>query len=315
MRNDETSSPRPLPHNPVLRNIALLLLVLFAAAAGLAAPSVRLKAVDFKDGDVRIQLNAPVTWHTTAWRSANRFIVEVPATGGGDRRTTLPVNSGHLKTIRWTQFTPDTVRVVLDLTDAQTPAVLTTPPTDVIEIRVANPRRSNRTAAQTLKQASPPPVDKPAIDEPSDPDASPSGRKDPDAPGVRVNPVTPRTSGPAHVTDITLERNDDGLPQQIIVKLDRPIDVKPEWRANHLVLSLPDAAPGEEHILPVNDEVCLRAYAAREAGHAAVVVDFTRRVQYDIAKLDDGLGFSLKLDLSNPAPVEQPEPSADSRNQ
>lgn len=295
----------------MLKYTTLLVLVYLAAAVGLAAPIARLKGVEFKDGNVRIQLTAPATWHTAIWKSANKYIVEIPAVNGGERLTTLPVSSGRLQSVRWTQFKPDTVRVVLDLTDSRTPVVISTAPTDVIEIRVEPNHRSVGRVQKPAKAATPAldpkasTVDPP----PTDPNAGPAGDDGADV----APPGAPEPMGPpepvvlTHVQDITVERSDDGRPARIVVATDRQIDPKPEWRDNHLVLNLPESEPGAEHILPVNDDVCVRAYAARESGHAAVVIDFTRRVKYEIVHVQDGTGFVVNLDLDATPVAEVPE--------
>lgn len=313
---------QPSPHHAsiliathiVLRTITLLILALCGSVA-LAAngPAVRLKGVDYKDGNVRIQLNAPATWHTAVWRSANKFIVEVPALNGGGRLTTLPVSSGRLQSVRWTQFTPDTIRVVLDLTSADTPVVLSKPPTDLIEIRVEPKQRATERPETHRTRTASGPQTKPATkDPPDDPDANPTDQADPSAPAPpEAQPIgPPAPASPAHVQDITVERSDDGTPLRIVVATDRAIQPNPEWRDNHLVLNLPDTEPGAEHILPVNDEVCVRAYAAREDGHAAVVIDFTHRVPYSVTPIEGGAGFSVNFDLAAAPPPEQPEPAA-----
>lgn len=291
----------------MLRTITLLTLALCACVAFAASvPAARLKGVEFKDGVVRIQLTEAATWHTTAWRSANRFIVDVPATGAGSRLNTLPVDASRIKAVRWTQFKPDTARVVLDLTDQFSPVVLSKPPTDVIEIRVAPPAR----AATPVKAAQAPVEKPPAVPVDSSDPVLPAPPPPPPEAAVEdvPGPPMPAPTVSAQIDDIVVERGDDGRPQRIVVHSGRATAVNPEWRDTHLVLNLPDLDAGTEHIAPVNDELCLRAYSAREDGHAALVIDFTRRVEYTIAPIEDGTGFAIALDLQAPEPVVETPP-------
>jgi N-acetylmuramoyl-L-alanine amidase len=271
------------------------------------APSARLKGVDFKDGVVRIQLTDATTWRTTSWRSANRFIVDISATDAGTRVSTLPVDASRIKAVRWTQFKPDTARVVLDLTDRFAPVVLSSPPTDLIEIRVASPARP----AATVKVVAPASAERPTPS-PDDSEKPVNPGPPPPVPDPATDDAATPAPGPGlsdQIEDIVVERGDDNRPQRIVVKTGRATAVTPEWRETHLVLNLPDLEPGTERIAPVNDELCLRAYSARESGHAALVIDFTRRVEYTIGPTDDGNGFVVNLDLQAPEPIVEAPPN------
>src|SRR5450759_4085357 len=89
----------------VFRNTFLTVMALILAAASAAAlPSARFKAIEFRDGAVLVKLAAPTTWRTTPWRSANRYIVDISATGADPKQRKLDVDSARLRGVRWTQF-------------------------------------------------------------------------------------------------------------------------------------------------------------------------------------------------------------------
>lgn len=264
-----------------------VLTLILAAASAVAVPSARLKAIEFKDGVVLVKLDTPTTWRTTPWRSANRYIVDIAAVGADPKQQELVVVSPRLKGVRWTQFKPDTVRVVLDLTGAHVPVVVAKPPSDVIEIRVT------------------PSAPAPAGENP----VPPTLPAPPESVATKETDSPPRSTVLARVGAISVERDEDGRPARILIRTDRPVVTSPEWRENHLVIALPDTEAGPEQVVPVNDDLCIRVRTSREGGQAVVIVDFTQPVTYALAPLEEGAGFAVTLDFDTPAAQPEPLPS------
>jgi N-acetylmuramoyl-L-alanine amidase len=263
-----------------LRFIATLILAALGAAA-ISAPAAHVSNVSFADGTLKIQLTAPSRFTTTRWSSARRFCVDVDASGIDLQLRQLSVYSGKLRTVRWSQWKPESVRVVLDLTSRDMPTVISSQPTDVIEVRL-EPSAVRTAVAPALTSAA-------SIDQ--------------------QTPTPPEAR--AQIGDIVVDQDDEGRPSRVTVHTSAPVAVRDTWSGNHLTLELPDAAESPERILPVNDPVVLRVRTGGDRGHAVFVLDAAQRFTYKLQQLEDGKGFSLDLLLSTPAeptppPAESP---------
>jgi len=263
-----------------LRYFTLCLITILAAigATARAASPAHLSNVVYADGVVTIQLTEPTSYKTTWWQSSSKFIVDVEATGVDLALKQLPVYSAALSAVRWNQWKRDTVRVVLDLNVNQRPTVLASIPAKVIAVRVApsGSAQARPTLASSLSEVSPP---------------APAEAK-------------------ARIGDISVQRGDDGRPERIVVRTDRPISAHPLWWQNHLAIDLPEAAGSKERIQVLHDPVALRVRTGTYQGHGRVTLDLTQRVSYKITTLDGGLGFAVDFILPKPgeAPPPDPEP-------
>jgi N-acetylmuramoyl-L-alanine amidase len=235
-----------------------------------AASPAHLNNVVYSDGVVTIQLSEPTSYKTTFWESSRRFIVDVEATGIDLRLSQLPLYAAAVSKVRWNQFSPDTVRVVLDLNTRARPTVLASVPTSVIAIRVAPSgsaaaRPSLATSVSDIQQGT---------------------------------PAASRQA--AQIGDIDVQRGSDGRPERLVVRTDKPTSAHASWWGNHLAVDLPDTAPSRERIVPVNDPVALRVRTGSYQSHGRVVVDMTQRVGYKLTTLDDGRGFAIDFTLPEP---------------
>jgi N-acetylmuramoyl-L-alanine amidase len=262
----------------------MTVLTAIGAAAHAASPA-HLNNVVYADGLVTLQFSEPTSYKTTFWKSSNRFIVDVEATGVDLKLAQLPVYSAALSTVRWNQWKPGTVRVVLDLNGNDRPTVLASVPASVIPIRVApsgsaSARPTLATSVTDIQQSSPVPAD-----------------------------------ARAKIGDIEVQRDNDGRPERIVVHTDRPTAARASWWGNHLAVDLPDAAGSKERIVLLNDPVALRVRTGTFKSHGRVVVDLTRTVGYKLTTLDDG-GFAIDFTLPEPgdpplAPVVPPPARGD----
>jgi N-acetylmuramoyl-L-alanine amidase len=314
-----------------LRYLAFLLLaalITTGMAAGRparAANPAHLRDVMYADGVVTLQLTEPTTYQTTFWKSARRFMVDVEATGVDLRISSLPVGSPRLEGVRWNQWKPDSVRIVLDLETSAAPIVLASPPTNVISIRVAP---AGSAAARVRPPSTRPTVTRPTVSRPPVVDPFPIMDPEPPAPRPIAKPVkqpiyrpvsdpspappppvpaAPAAAEKAEIGDIEVVRGDDGRPTRIVVRTDGEISVRPSWWGNHLAIDMPEANGARERIVPVNDPVMLRVRTGTFEGHGRIVVDTTRRINYKLSTLDDGRGFALDCILPAPGDPVPPE--------
>lgn len=120
---------------PSIRHIAALWgLPLLLSAPALA--DARLSSVEYADGVVTVALSEPSAWKSSFWKSAKRFILDIPARSIEPELRSLPVGSDRLSTVRWNQTDENTVRVVLDLNQAEEPQVLSHPGEAAIRVFV-----------------------------------------------------------------------------------------------------------------------------------------------------------------------------------
>lgn len=254
-----------------------------ACATARAASPAHLSDVLYADGVVTIQLTEPTAYKTTWWKSQNRFIVDVDASGVDLRIRQLPVYSSTLSTVRWNQWQPDTVRVVLDLKIGERPTVLASVPAKVIAIRVASPgsAQARPSLASNLSEINTAP------------------------PAPPTQPGDTR----ARIGDIEVQRGDDGRPVRVVVNTDKPTTAHALWWGNHLAIDMPETAEARERIVLLKDPVALRVRTGKYEGHGRVVVDLAQRVGYKLTLLDDGRGFAV--DFTLPQPGDPPLPDQD----
>jgi N-acetylmuramoyl-L-alanine amidase len=280
------------------RLLFVCLLAGFLVSVASAAPLPRVKSVRYDEGSLRIELSGKATFKTVHWKTANRFCVDIDAEGIGMAADELDVNIGPLTRVRWAQWKPENVRIVLDLTESIRPVLLTAPPADTIVLRVV------KTAARPPQ--TPPKVAKPV---PVVPEQKPV-----DKPATTVtDPIAPvvESAQSALIRDLRVERDDEGRPVRVVVVTDIPTPLIPSWTMNTLSLELPNTEDGgRERILVVGDETLIRARTSRYQGETRVSLDFTRRVAYTVAPLEESNGYAIEWSMEIPPETSiVPEPA------
>lgn len=240
-------------------------------ATARAANPAHLSNVLYADGVVTLQFTEPTSYKTTWWKSQNRFIVDVDASGVDLRISQLPVYSSALSTVRWNQWKSDTVRVVLDLKVGDRPTVLASIPAKVIAVRVApaGSAQARPALGSSLSE-------------------------------INTAPPAPSGDSRAQIGNIEVERGTDGRPVRVTVHTDKPTSAHALWWRNNLAIDMPETAGSKERIAVLNDPVALRVRTGKYEGHGRVVVDLTQRIGYKLTPLDDGRGFAVDFTLPQP---------------
>jgi N-acetylmuramoyl-L-alanine amidase len=235
-----------------------------------------LTSVDLLAGQLRVKTTLPVTATLTHNRNTNQVIVDLAGTERGALPRLLPLTAPNLLAARTGQFDSDTTRVVLDMKEPATFALLDAKPTTQL---VLNPVPTKKLPSIVIKIP-------------------------PDPPGIGTTPPAmkprPAPPPPAVVNDVTFRRVSDGRAQIVISTRGTP-SVRPATLNDlRLTLELANATLGDRvasTLEGARQHPLLRAVrvTAPRANAARLVIDLARVVAYTVSPGPGGLVVDLTL--------------------